>query len=110
MKQNQEGPGLQPERTSMSWFRTVLLMIGNGLLLLLVGQRHNYSMLMIIGSIMLCCAIIITFYNKQRFTQLFSDHMTVGYHEILVKKALSAMIAIAAFTFGTYLLSKLLTF
>ena len=95
-------PGLQPERTAMSWIRTQLLMFGAGLLLFKIGESNEQYLVAGLGIFCICIAAASTLYLKQRFTKLFSNETAVSRWEFEVKQWLSALLALMAFG---YLLS-----
>ncbi len=102
-------PGLQPERTWMSWFRTVLLMFGMSLILIKSGEHLEQRIFEVLGVVMLVLAVLGILYNRKRFSQPFANHMAVTNMEVTVKKVLSAAILVASFSYGIYTLSQITT-
>ncbi|MGR5062353.1 DUF202 domain-containing protein [Photobacterium sp. DNB22_13_2] len=89
-------PGLQPERTAMSWLRTQLVLFALGLLFLKVTQQSDIIVLPAIGVIAMLSAILGTFYCRYRFTQIFDNDMTVSAKEYGIKLFLSSLILLLA--------------
>ena len=102
MKVIERDPGLQPERTSMSWFRTQLLMVWVGLILMKLGLYHGVVMFCLVSGIILLTAFAGLLYNQRRFIAHFNDQMAVGDAEIVAKKILSSVVFITATTYGLY--------
>ncbi|MCQ1060787.1 DUF202 domain-containing protein [Photobacterium sp. ZSDE20] len=96
-------PGLQPERTAMSWLRTQLVLFALGLLFLKVTEQGDITALPVIGVITMLSAILGTFYCRYRFTQVFDNDMTVSIKECWIKSYLSLLIALLAIGYFTYL-------
>jgi uncharacterized membrane protein YidH (DUF202 family) len=106
MKNNERDPGLQPERTSMSWLRTHMLMFGLGALLTRVGKHGDNLLLMVNGFILLAFAFIGLYYSRKRFTQLLRYDEAVEDREIRAKKILSAVIAVSALIYAASILFR----
>jgi len=102
MSSHERDPGLQPERTMMSWLRTHLLLIWIGLLLVKLGHYHSVTGLYLVGVLMLITSLAGLPYNRKRFSRPFSDHMAVGYPEILVKRILSVVVLSVSVIYGLY--------
>ncbi|MGF1739151.1 DUF202 domain-containing protein [Photobacterium satsumensis] len=96
-------PGLQPERTAMSWLRTQLVLFTIGLLFLKVTQQSVITSLPVMGVIALLSAILGMFYCRYRFTQIFDNNTTVSAKEYWVKSYLSVLIALIAIGYFVYL-------
>lgn len=96
-------PGLQPERTAMSWLRTQLVLFALGLLFLKATEQSVIIALPVMGVIAMLSAILGTFYCRYRFTQVFDNNMTVSTKECLVKSCLSLLIALLAIGYFVYL-------
>ncbi|TDR75790.1 uncharacterized protein DUF202 [Photobacterium lutimaris] len=94
---------MQPERTTMSWLRTQLVLFALGLLFLKVTQQSDITVLPAIGVITMLSAILGTFYCRYRFTQIFDNDMTVSAKECWVKSYLSLLIALIATGYFVYL-------
>lgn len=86
----------------MSWFRTQLLMVWVGLILVKLGLYHEVAMLCLVSGIILLTAFVGLLYNQRRFTVRFNDQMAVGDTEIIAKKTLSSVVFITATTYGLY--------
>lgn len=91
--------GLQPERTSMSWLRTQLVLFCVGLIY--IRGTVEFAPLVWIGLTAMVFASVSTLYNKIRFTRQFFDRMAASRDEARVKVALSAVILLLS---GSYLL------
>jgi uncharacterized membrane protein YidH (DUF202 family) len=101
-------PGLQPERTSLSWLRTQLLMCVTGALMLKVGMLSGGVTSRIFGAMLLILAILYSVYIRKRFTQLFNDNNAVASSEFQIKRLTSLVICCAAFTYFISLLHQIL--
>lgn len=100
MKNNQRDPGLQPERTSMSWLRTHMLILGVGALLTRMGKHSDNLLLLINGVALLICAFIGLYYSRKRFTELLRYDEAVEERDIRAKKMLSVLIALSALIYA----------
>ncbi|WEM41196.1 DUF202 domain-containing protein [Photobacterium sp. DA100] len=96
-------PGLQPERTAMSWLRTQLVLFALGLLFLKVTEHSHFIALPIMGFITMLLAILASLYSRYRFTQVFENNMTVSANECWIKQSLSLLIALLAIGYLAYL-------
>lgn len=108
MKNGQRDPGLQPERTSMSWLRTHMLILGVGVLLTRMGKHSDNLLLLINGVVLLICALIGLYYSRKRFTQLLKYDEAVEERDIRAKKMLSVLIVISALIYATTSLTRFL--
>lgn len=85
-------PGLQPERTEMSWLRTELVMCVVGIALMRVGIFTHSLLLTAVGIIVITFAVTLTYYSHIRFTQRFTNAMAVTPRETVVKCLLSSVL------------------
>ncbi|MGF1724778.1 DUF202 domain-containing protein [Photobacterium nomapromontoriensis] len=85
-------PGLQPERTEMSWLRTELVMCVVGIALIRVGILTHSLWLTAVGILFITFAVTLTYYSHIRFTQRFSNAIAVTPREVNVKRLLSTII------------------
>jgi hypothetical protein len=100
-------PGLQPDRTSLSWFRTVLVLAAISLLLFRVGQHHSHYFLMAISSITLIFSIVVVHYYQSRFNDDLDLDDIVRTKEVVIKICLSALLVLVALGYGAFLLMSL---
>ncbi|MBB1272457.1 DUF202 domain-containing protein [Psychromonas sp. SR45-3] len=95
-----DDPGLQPERTSLSWYRTLFLIVGVSMLFLRLGFVKN-DLILVAGSIiLLLCNIGVCIYAYQR--NLFDVKSTVltSYGSVIVKKMICFAIIFSALVFA----------
>ncbi|WP_422127435.1 DUF202 domain-containing protein [Vibrio hannami] len=95
MNSNQRDPGLQPERTSLSWLRTLLVLFAVALLLFRVSEYHNIATLLKVNACLIISYIAyFLIYGKARFSNFMSNKETVVRKDISVKKALSLIMSV----------------
>lgn len=66
-------PGLQPERTALSWNRTALAVAVNAALVLRAGLISEAGLFIAVGVLLLLAAIAATAYSSIRKRQLVRD-------------------------------------
>ncbi len=59
-------PGLQPERTALSWTRTAVAMSVNAALGLRAGVTHESSTLVMLSLVLVAAATLMFIYGRQR--------------------------------------------
>jgi len=95
-----DDPGLQPERTSLSWYRTLFLIVGVSMLFLRLGFIKN-DLILVAGSIiLLLCNIGVCIYAYKR--NLFDVKSTVltSYGSVIVKKMICFAVIFSALVFA----------
>jgi len=93
-------PGLQPERTSLAWLRTHMVLFGVALLLLKVSANCSSLALLLNATGIILFVTCCSFYSRRRFTSLFNRSAAVGNHEAHIKKCLSLIIFISAMLYA----------
>ncbi len=84
-------PGLQPERTSMSWLRTQLVFFGMGLLFFKIAEGRGVISITLIGLITMVFAIYCSLYTQNRFNKLFTNASALKAQEQIIKKVMSGI-------------------
>lgn len=97
-------PGLQPERTSLSWLRTQLVLFGVGLAEVVLLDIHGLSWLALIAIFSVTLALIGSGYFHYRFSGFFRHSQAVAAQEYWVKMAVSAIVGILAACYWVFML------
>ncbi len=92
-------PGLQPERTSMSWLRTQLVLFGAGLLVFKVADNYGVTSISIAGLVAMVFSIYCSFYTQKRFSKLFTNASAMKAQEQNIKKILSAIVCLLSISY-----------
>lgn len=87
-------PGLQPERTSMAWLRTQLVLFVTSLLVFKISSNLGYNVFSLYGLLVMVSVIIATKYIRRRFTQNFYDITVVSIREYQIKLLLSCLVSL----------------
>lgn len=82
-------PGLQPERTAMSWMRTQLLLFVVSALIFRIAEWKDVHWLALISILTMLFSAISTLYVRQRFESILNVLNLVGRIELLFKMILS---------------------
>lgn len=98
--------GLQPERTSMAWLRTQLLIFAIGVFLVKVGKDNELILILASGLLMSCNAVFLTYYINRRFKQGFNSEEAVSLYEYRIKLITTLIVSIGALMYG---MSRLIT-
>lgn len=95
-----EDTGLQPERTSLSWFRTSFVIFGVSVLFFQLGM-NNDDIILIIGSIvlLLCNLGAYAYVYKRNFLDT-DDIRITSYGSIIVKRIICFSIIFSACIFS----------
>jgi hypothetical protein len=102
-------PGLQPERTSLAWFRTILLLVIISLLMFKVGQSNDVYFLISMSVILLALNALLVHYYQTRFNDKLDLSDVVKPKDIIFKRCLSIVVGIAALTYLSFLLMSFYT-
>ncbi len=87
-------PGLQPERTSMSWLRTQLVLFATSLVIFKVAETNGYMSIATIGLISMIFSIACSLYTQKRFKHSFTNSSALRAQEQNIKKVLTALICL----------------
>lgn len=99
-------PGLQAERTSLSWLRTYLVLLGSGILALKLYKQSQSVFVGLIGMILVSYALFLSYYTQKRFNQFFLNKSIVNNKDILIKKVLSIIIMATSIGYEIYSLTE----
>lgn len=104
-----DDPGLQPERTSLSWYRTLFLIVGVSMLFLRLGLVKD-DLILIAGSVMLLLSNIgICVYAYQRNLVDINNAKLTSYGSVIVKQIICFAIIFSALIFGFSILVNLIS-
>ncbi|EHN68753.1 DUF202 domain-containing protein [Aliivibrio fischeri] len=102
LEKRPEDTGLQPQRTVLSWFRTVAVIFLNALLLMKVGLCSENTLFIVLGGTILLLATLMYSYSVQRnliidYNIELVDNKTVNMH-----RTISILLSIIAFLLFFY--------
>lgn len=107
MKNKQRDPGLQPERTSLAWLRTHMVLFALGLLLLRISDRGDSGILQFNAILLICFSLFFSYYSQRRFTTILNFETIVGRYEVIIKKLLSLIMFVTAMGYVISLMLRL---
>jgi len=99
-------PGLQPERTSLSWYRTLFLILGVSMLFLRLGLVKDNLILIAASIVLLLSNLGICFYAYQRNLMDINNVGLTSYGSVVVKKLICFAIIFSAIAFVLSILSN----
>ena len=76
--QPQRDPGLQPERTTLAWNRTAMLVVANAGLVLRAGIANQRRLIVILGIILLVAAAAIITFGAVRKKHLLGQEIALA--------------------------------
>lgn len=97
-------PGLQPERTALSWTRTALVVAVNALLALRTGLLHGEPWLVAAGIVLVTAAAAVASVGAVRRRQLEAG--AYAPHPLLILAVAAATVAAAAAGIASVLISE----
>lgn len=106
IKRRQDDPGLQPERTSLSWYRTLFLILGVSMLFLRLGLVKDNLILIAASIVLLLSNLGICFYAYQRNLMDINSVGLTSYGSVVVKKLICFAIIFSAIAFVLSILSN----
>lgn len=99
--------GLQPQRTILSWFRTIAVIFLNALLLIKVGLHTESTLLLISGFSVLLLAVLMYAYSLQR-NQVFDYYIeVVSQTTIIVHRSICVVLTLIASSLFYYFAQQL---
>ena len=101
----QNEPGLQPERTALSWQRTIFLLVGVSMLFFRWGYVENDFILMVGSAVLLLSNLGLCIYAYKRNYFDIDSTIITSKGAILVKKLLCFDIIFSALLFALSILT-----
>lgn len=96
--------GLQPERTSLSWYRTLFLIVGVSLLFFRLGIVKHDIILIIASVVLLLSNLGICAYAYKRNLLDINNVMVASFGSVLIKKLICFAIIFSAASFAISLI------
>ena len=93
----------QPQRTTLAWLRTLLVLIGGAVLFIKVARHDHQILPLLLGLVLLLFAVILFVYNLQFNHQEHAEQDRVLLRSIWVKKGLCLAIVFTSTLFFIYL-------
>lgn len=103
-------PGLQPQRTILSWFRSIAVIFLNALLLIKVGVNTRSHLLIALGIIVLLLATFMYAYSIRRNQQVTYDVEIVSNQSITILRVISFSLFFVGLLLSGHFFLQLLTF
>lgn len=100
IQRRQADRGLQPERTSLSWYRTLFLIVGVSMLFLRLGLVKDNVMLIVASVVLLLGNLGICAYAYQRNLIDVNNAKLTSYSSIIVKQVITFTVIFSAVVFG----------
>ncbi|PJC86695.1 hypothetical protein CSW98_06795 [Vibrio sp. HA2012] len=101
-------PGLQPERTSLSWVRSQLLLIIISTVFFKMGVKYAYHGLNIVSYALFVFSLVIVIYNRYKFNKEWNEQFTVTQLDVTIKAIFSILIVLSCVVLMSYFIFKLI--
>lgn len=92
-------PGLQPERTAMSWLRTQLLLFVISALVFRIAEQNDQHWFTAISVATMLFSALSTQYVRKRFENIIVQSDLISNLELVIKKVLSFAVIILALAY-----------
>ncbi len=100
-----EKPGLQYERTLLSWWRTLLAMVVSVAAISRVGLKSSNHFLVIVAVVLLFIMVIVTLITSIELTRNIKGKPSSTYGPlVLPKRGLSAVLVFGALFYALYII------
>lgn len=110
LNKRENDPGLQPQRTILSWFRSIAVIFLNALLLIKVGLNTHSHLLVALGIIALLLATFMYAYSIRRNQYVTYDIEVVSNQSITILRVISFSLFVVALLLSAHFILQLLTF
>lgn len=88
-------PGLQPERTTLAWTRTALVLLGNALLVLRMSYLEQNVPLIVLSASLLLAATGMAAYGRRRGLSLLDGRATAPSAAVMATMTLLVLVSCA---------------
>ncbi len=99
-------PGLQPERTSLSWVRSQLLLIIISTIYFKMGGRYGFYGLNIVSYALFIFSLVIVIYNRHKFNKEWNEDFAVTQLDVIIKAIFSTLIVLSCIILMFYFIFR----
>ncbi len=96
----------QPQRTTLAWLRTLLVLIGGAVLFIKVARHDHQVLPLLLGLVLLLFAVILFVYNLQFNHRDHVEQDKISLRSIWLKRGLCLAIVFTSSLFFIYLVMQ----
>ncbi len=110
LKPRERDGGLQPERTTLAWYRTVFVILVSAVLILRVGYSHQNTLVFHAGIVLIFFSLSFYLISLARGRKISRDVELTTRNAIWIKRYIAFMVGFAAIVVAISSLTNLYRF